>query len=117
MMTGDFDWVDDINEYPHENIRLTGDKDGFTYNPKLTDEIFNDVKNKIINVWNTYDNQFGYVDEKIETINSLPQEWDSVIRMFRMFHVLLRDEIIKTLNEETTTSLKLELSDRKWGDI
>lgn len=117
MMNGDFDWAEHIGEYPGENITLMGDEDGITYNPILTDEIFNDVKNKIINVWNTYDNQFGYVDEKIETINSLPQEWDSVILMFRMFHVLVRNEIIKTLNEETTTSLKLELSDRKWGDI
>lgn len=117
MMNGDFDWVRDVDTASSDDIRLMGDEDGFKYRPKLTDEIFNEIKGKVIRVWDTYDNQFGYVDEKLEIINNLPQKWDSVIQMFRMFHHNIRCLIIKSLTEDTKISLRSELSDRKWGEI
>jgi hypothetical protein len=116
-MNGDFEWVKDVETVSYDDIRLMGDKDGFIYRPKLTNEIFNEIRGKVISEWNTYDNQFGYVDEKLEVVNNLPQEWDSVIQMFRMFHHNVRCLIIKSLTEDTKTSFRTELSDRKWGEI
>ncbi len=29
-----------------------------------TDEVFNDVKNNALSIWESYDNTFGYVDKK-----------------------------------------------------
>jgi hypothetical protein len=109
----EFDWTDDINSLPVDTLRASNGK--LTYNPILTDEIFDDVKGLVTKLWNTYDNEFGYVDEKMGVVNSLPKEWDSVILMIRMFHYLVqRDVIFKRLSDESNESIKLEMYDRGW---
>jgi len=36
-------------------------------------------------IWNTYDNQYGYVDEKVSRINSIENIQDNAMVMYRMF--------------------------------
>ena len=65
--------------------------------------------------WNVIDdNKFGYVDEKMSIVNSLPQEWTSVIQMIRMFHFNIQRKMFEVFSDETNESIKLEMYDRGW---
>jgi len=48
-------------------------------------ELFNEIKNAAIEIWNTYDNKHGYVDEKVGRINSISNYADNVMVCYRMF--------------------------------
>lgn len=48
-------------------------------------EIFEEMKAAAINVWETYDNQFGYVTEKTRLINRIKNIQDNVMVFYRMF--------------------------------
>lgn len=48
-------------------------------------EIFNEMKQIATDIWNTYDNQFGYVTEKLERINSFDNIQDNAMVFYRMF--------------------------------
>jgi|688.fasta_scaffold1110232_2 hypothetical protein len=50
-----------------------------------TQEIFNEMKKISTEIWNTYDNEFGYVDEKLKRINSFGNIEDNAMVMYRMF--------------------------------
>ena len=67
-----------------------------------TDEIFNDIKKKSIKIWETYDNQFWYVDEKLERIWNIDNIGDNrwaIIGMFDPYNqYLLMDELDRDSN-------------------
>jgi len=48
-------------------------------------EIFDEMKTIAIKIWETYDNTYWYVDEKISYINSLENIGDNAMVMYRMF--------------------------------
>ena len=50
-----------------------------------TEEVFNEMKQAATQIWNTYDNEFGYVDEKMETVNRLTNVQDNAMVFYRMF--------------------------------
>ena len=50
-----------------------------------SDEVFNEIKEKSIEVWQTYDDTYGYASEKIERVNSISNykdNWGSIVGMF-----------------------------------
>ena len=50
-----------------------------------TNEIFDEMKTSAIKIWQTYDNEFGYVDEKLQRINSIQNFKDNAMVFYRMF--------------------------------
>jgi hypothetical protein len=50
-----------------------------------SDKIFNEMKQAASQIWNTYDNQFGYVDEKMSTVNNIDNIQDNAMVFYRMF--------------------------------
>jgi hypothetical protein len=48
-------------------------------------EVFDDIKQAAICVWNTYDNEFGYRTEKINKIKDLKNISDNYAYMIAMF--------------------------------
>ena len=48
-------------------------------------EIFEEMKSAAIAVWQTYDNECGYVTEKLEYINSIRNIKDNAMVFYRMF--------------------------------
>jgi len=50
-----------------------------------TIEIFNELKEAATTVWNTFDNTYGYVTEKLEIVNSIENYADNVMISYRMF--------------------------------
>jgi hypothetical protein len=50
-----------------------------------TEEIFNEMKTIASKIWNTYDNTYGYVNEKLDRINSINNIQDNAMVFYRMF--------------------------------
>jgi hypothetical protein len=48
-------------------------------------EIFDEMKSIATDIWNTYDNKFGYVTEKLERINNFDNIQDNAMVFYRMF--------------------------------
>lgn len=69
--------------------------------------IFDEMKSAAIAVWQTYDNQYGYVTEKLERINGITNVQDNAMVFYRMFdyenqakmRAKLSQEAINYINE------------------
>lgn len=50
-----------------------------------SDEVFNEIKEKSIEIWQTYDDTSGYATEKIDRVKSitnLKDNWGAIVGMF-----------------------------------
>ena len=59
--------------------------DSTMINIQPTDEVFNDIKEKSVELWENSDNYVGYIVEKVDLINDLSNikdNWSSIIGMF-----------------------------------
>lgn len=65
-----------------------------------SDEIFQEMKEAATQIWMTYDNEFGYVDEKLNRINSLENIQDNAMIMYRMFDFINQAKMRATLSNE-----------------
>jgi hypothetical protein len=52
-----------------------------------TIELFNEIKKAAIKVWETKDNTYGYVTEKLERVNSIENYKDNVMTCYNMFDI------------------------------
>jgi hypothetical protein len=50
-----------------------------------TDDIYNEIKTMAIRLWKTKDNEFGYVDEKLDVIKDLPNSGRNIAKIIKMF--------------------------------
>ena len=71
-------------------------------------EIFDEMKKISIEIWNTYDNTYWYVDEKVNRIKYLENWKDNFMTMFQMFDTVNQTRLIQKASEE----LKIELAKR-----
>lgn len=62
-----------------------------------SDEIFNKVKSKSIQIWKTYDNQFGYVDEKVSRVEKINNFKDNCTYIVAMFDSFNQDKLVNSL--------------------
>lgn len=56
-----------------------------SYYDAPSDEIFNEIKQAAIEIWQTYDDTFGYASEKIGYVNSITNfkdNWGTIVGMF-----------------------------------
>lgn len=68
-----------------------------------TQEVFEEMKLIANRLWNTYSNEFGYVDQKTSYINSLENIQDNAMVFFRMF-----DHINQTAFKSNASAATLE---------
>jgi hypothetical protein len=69
-------------------------------------EIFNDMKQAATRVWKTYDNEYGYVDEKLNYVNGLNNIQDNAMVFYRMFDWENQRKFKQLVNEETLEYIK-----------
>jgi hypothetical protein len=69
-------------------------------------EIFNDMKQAATQVWGTYDNEYGYVDEKLNYVNGLNNIQDNAMVFYRMFDWENQRKFKQLVNEETLEYIK-----------
>ena len=51
----------------------------------VTDEVFEELRREAIKIWNSYDNTYGYVDEKVrylESFGNVKDNFGTIIGMF-----------------------------------
>jgi len=70
-----------------------------------TQEQFEEVKAKSIEIWNTYDNQFGYVDEKVNRIKDITNIEDNVMFIISMFDFDNQTKLASMLSESTKKAI------------
>ena len=66
-----------------------------------TQEVFDDMKSKAIAIWKTYSNEYGYVTEKLNYINSLENIQDNAMVFYRMFDWINQSTMNNTVNPES----------------
>jgi len=84
--------------------------------PKLfytppTRKQFDELKNRAIDIWNTYDNEFGYADEKINKIKDIENIQDNFMYMVAMFDIDNQAKLAMSLTEETRLSVRQRMVD------
>jgi hypothetical protein len=66
-----------------------------------SEAIFNEIKEAAKQIWqNNYSNDYGYVDEKVNRINSLTNVEDNVMVCYRMFDMHNQFKLRRELSEE-----------------
>lgn len=70
------------------------------------DSQFDELKEKAIEVWNTYDNQFGYVDEKVNAIEKIPNVQDNFTYIVAMFDMKNQRKLADKLSDETKLAVR-----------
>jgi hypothetical protein len=74
-----------------------------------TQEIFDEMKSIATDIWNTYDNQFGYVTEKLKQINSFDNIQDNAMVFYRMFDIQNQTTFFYKASSEVKTYIKYHL--------
>lgn len=72
-------------------------------------DIFNDMKQAATQVWRTYDNEYGYVDEKLNYVNGLSNIQDNAMVFYRMFDWENQRKFKQLVNEQTLDYIKNNL--------
>ena len=79
--------------------------------PKLyyippSEEIFNEVKAKCIEIWRGYDDTYGYATEKIDEIKDLQNIQDNVMFIVAQFDHINMEKLANLLSDEARTALR-----------
>ncbi len=80
------------------------------YTPPPNDQ-FKEVKECAIKVWQRYDNEFGYVDEKVNRIKDLKNVGDNFMYIVAMFDVHNQIRLAFALNKETKLAIRERMID------
>lgn len=68
--------------------------------------IFDDIKKNAIEIWNTYDNTYGYRTEKLNRIKDLENIRDNALYMVGMFDYQNQAKLFWMLEEDTKSYIK-----------
>lgn len=70
-----------------------------------SDEIFNEIKTKSIELWKGYDNSYGCVDEKLERINNIKNIKDNALYIIAMFDFFNQKKLSNMLSNDARTAV------------
>jgi hypothetical protein len=81
-----------------------------------TDEVFEDIKTASIEIWKTYNNQFGYVDEKVDSIKKIENISDNAGFIIAKFDYQNQNKLINylKLDESKKYVAMLLKQNRSW---
>lgn len=71
-----------------------------------SEEIFNEMINIASLIWLQYDDEFGYVTEKLERINSLTNHEDNVMVAYRMFDHVNQSKFVALASNDVLEYIK-----------
>ena len=71
-----------------------------------SDEAFEDMRKACIDLWNTYDNSAGYVDEKTERIKVIHNVGDNFMYMFAMLDMNNQRKVAAKIAPETLEAVR-----------
>ena len=73
----------------------------FNYYDAPSQEIFDDIKENAIKIWNTYSDEFGYRSEKINYIKDIKNIKDNVWYIIAMFDSVNQRKLINMVQFKT----------------
>ncbi len=76
-----------------------------------TEEQFKELREKAIGIWNTYDNECGYVDEKVGRIKDIKNVKDNFMYMVAMFDIDNQKLLSSVISEDTRLSVRERMID------
>lgn len=76
-----------------------------------SDEVFNEVKEKAIQVWRGYDDKFGYATEKINRIEGMQNIQDNVMFIVAMFDGNNQQKLAELLSDEAKKAIRERMID------
>lgn len=76
-----------------------------------SEKAFEDMKKCAIELWNTYDNTYGYVDEKVNAIKDLKNVGDNFMYIFAMFDSVNQIKVSCMLKDYTIKELAMRLEE------
>jgi len=71
-----------------------------------SDEIFEEVKAKVIEIWQGYDNTYGYASEKIARVKEIQNVSDNVMTIAAMFDHINLAKLAEKLSPEARSAMK-----------
>lgn len=74
-----------------------------------SEEIFNEMINIASLIWLQYDNEFGYVTEKLNIINSITNYEDNVMAVYRMFDYINQSKFVALASKDVLEYIKNNL--------
>lgn len=83
---------------------------GIYYTPP-SDASFEDMKERAIGLWSTYDDTYGYASEKIERIRGIPNVQDNFMYIFVMFDMDNQRKIVAAVQPTTRDDIRERMID------
>lgn len=77
-----------------------------SYNQAPLGSTFQELRDKAIELWQTYDNAYGYVDEKVNQIKDLANYKDNFMLIVSMFNSSNQIRLAKMLSPETRLAIR-----------
>ena len=74
-----------------------------------TDEVFEEIKHMSIEIWNTYDDTYGYATEKISRIRDLKNIQDNAMYIVAMFDLSNLFELSALLSDKANDFIRSRL--------
>lgn len=71
----------------------------------MNDNQFKELQLKAIQIWKTYDDEYGYASEKIAQVNSIRNFKDNFITIYGMFDTVNQQILLSMLSDETEKAL------------
>jgi hypothetical protein len=68
-----------------------------------TQQIFNEMRTVASEIWNTYDNTYGYATQKLSYVNSIENIEDNAMVFYRMFDYINQQKMKSLLSQEALT--------------
>lgn len=75
------------------------------------DSIFNEIKQAAIEIWQGYDDTFGYASEKISRISDMENIGDNVMYIFSMFDTSNQQRLARRLSVDARRAIGTRLLD------
>lgn len=71
----------------------------------VTDDVFDELKEAAIKIWQTYDNEHGYVDEKVDRLNSFGNVKDNFGTTIGMFDINNQRKLYNSVGPEAKEAI------------
>ena len=69
-------------------------------------QVFDDIKENAIKIWQTYDNEFGYVNEKVDKIKDIQNFKDNAWFIVAMFDWKNQAKLLSMVESKTADMIK-----------
>ena len=76
-----------------------------------SDKQFNELKEKAIEIWNTYDDEFGYATEKINRIKDIKNISDNFMYIVAMYDIDNQKKLANLLSDDTKKAVRDRMID------